>query len=227
MCPIPLNWKLGDPILSPVEDMLSLDPVEIGSKATYKLLIGAIVPRPIAFISTVNSQGICNLAPFSFFNGVSSNPPAVMIAITRKSHGEKKDTLRNIETTHQFVVNSVNEWMVEPMNQCSAEYPYGVNEMQTVGLTPLPSQKIQPPRVKESAIHLECELYDTLNVGDGSEGSSTIVIGKIVMLHIFSAAYKDGRILLEEIKPISRLAGTSYGHTNDIFQVPRPKLFQK
>jgi len=121
-----MPWQPGDSIHSPVHEMITPDPPQIGSKQTYKLMIGAIVPRPIAFISTMSPEGIGNLAPFSFFNGVSSNPPAVMIAITRKKGGEKKDTLRNIESTHQFVVNSVNEWMVEPMNQCSAEYPYGL-----------------------------------------------------------------------------------------------------
>jgi len=217
------NWKPGDPIKSPVQDMISLDPTQIGSPSTYKLMIGMIVPRPIAFISTVSPEGVGNLAPFSFFNGVSSNPPAVMIAITRKKGGEKKDTLRNIEATRQFVVNSVNEWIVEPMNQCSANYPYGVDEMEKVGLTPLPSQRVKPPRVKESAIHLECELYDTLEVGDGSEGSSTIVVGKIVMVHVHTPAYKDGKIILEVLKPISRLAGASYGHTTGVFDLPRPK----
>lgn len=228
MRPIRPHWKPGDPILSPVNEMVSLDPQQIGSKATYKLLIGAIVPRPIAFVSTTNAEGIGNLAPFSFFNGVSSNPPAVMIAITRKPHPDqpnnKKDTLRNIESTGQFVVNTVNEWIAEPMNQCSSEYPYGVNEMEKVGLTPLPSLKVRPPRVKESSIHFECELYDTLEVGDGSEGSSTIVVGRIVMLHIDSAAYENGKIILEKIQPISRLAGTSYGRTTGVFDLPRPRF---
>ncbi len=204
-------------------DMISLDPQQIGTTSTYKLLIGAIVPRPIAFVSTVSPEGKGNLAPFSFFNGVSSNPPAVMIAITRKKNGEKKDTLLNIEATRQFVVNIVSEGIVEPMNQCSAEYPYGVDEMLKVGLTPLPSEKVKPARVKESAIHFECELYNTLEVGDGSEGSSTIVIGKILQVHVRAEVYQDGKILIDELKPISRLGGPSYGKTTDIFNLPRPK----
>lgn len=207
---------------SPVQEMTSLDPDQIGPKSTYKFLIGAIVPRPIAFISTVSPEGIGNLAPFSFFNGVSSNPPAVMVAITRMSGGRKKDTLRNIEATGQFVVNSVNEWIVEPMNACSAEYPYGVDEMQKVGLTALPSLKVRPLRVKESAIQMECELYKTLEVGEGAEGSSTIVVGRIVMMHVDSAAYKDGKVSLESIRPISRLAGLDYGRTSGVFSLTRP-----
>lgn len=204
--------------------MIRLDPSEIGPKATYKLLIGSIVPRPIAFVSTLGPEGIGNLAPFSFFNGVSSNPPAVMIAITRKADGSIKDTLRNIEATGQFVVNSVNEGIVKQMNQCSAEYPYGVDEMQKVGLTPLPSEKIRPSRVKESAFQLECTLYNTLQVGDGSEGSSTIVVGQIVMMHFQPNLYKDGRILPAELQPISRMGGTGYSKLGELFELPRPKI---
>jgi flavin reductase (DIM6/NTAB) family NADH-FMN oxidoreductase RutF len=217
-------WQLNDPISSPVQEMISLDPVQIGQKAIYKILIGSIVPRPIAFISTMSPHGLVNLAPFSFFNGVSSNPPALMVAITRKSSGEKKDTLRNIESTRQFVVNSVNEWLVGPMNQCSAEYPYGVDEMKKVGLTPLASISVQPPRVKEAGIQFECEYYDSLEVGDGSEGSSTIVVGKIVLVHIGSNMYEDGKIILEKFQPISRLGGLGYGRTTDTFELPRPKI---
>lgn len=203
-------------------EMVSIDPSQSDSKSVYKILIGAIVPRPIAFVTTLNPEGKGNLAPFSFFNGVSSKPPAVMIAITRKKDGSKKDTLINIEATREFVVNSANEWLIEPLNQCSAEFPYGVDEMVKVGLTPLPSKKVRPHRVKEAAIHLECKLYDTLEVGDGSEGSSTIVVGTIVMAHVASTAYKNGRIMIDELKPISRLGGLSYGHTSDIFDLPRP-----
>ena len=219
------NWKPGDPLLSPVREMISVDPIQIGVKETYKLLIGAIVPRPIAFISTVSEKGIGNLAPFSFFNGVSSNPPALMIAITRKKDGTKKDTLRNIEATRQFVVNSVSEWIAEPMNLCSAEYPYGVDEMAKVGLTPIPSIRVRPPRIKEAALHFECELYDSMEVGDGGEGSSTLIVGKILMIHAHAAAFQNGKLILDELKPISRLSGTSYGHTSEVFDLPRPKPF--
>jgi len=209
---------------SPVEKMVSLDPATIGASATYKLLIGGIVPRPIAFISTISPEGKGNLAPFSFFNGVASNPPSLMVAITRKPDGEKKDTLRNIEATGQFVVNTVADWMAEPMNQCSGEYPYGVNEMEIVGLTPIPSELVRPPRVKESPVHFECELYRLVEVGDGSVGSSVVVIGKIIRVHVHAPAYEAGRIKLTEIRPLSRLAGASYGLTSGVFDLPRPKV---
>jgi flavin reductase (DIM6/NTAB) family NADH-FMN oxidoreductase RutF len=221
----PLNlWKIGDPIPSPVQERLTLDPKDLGQKGMYKFMIGAIVPRPIAFVSTINAAGVGNVAPFSFFNGVASNPPTLMISITRKSTGDKKDTLRNIELNGQFVVNTVHEWMIGAVNQCSAEYPYGVDEMRTVGLTPLPSQKIKPPRVGESSIHFECELYKTLEVGDGSEGSATLVVGKILLIHVDQRVYQNGRIQIEALQPISRLAGTSYGRVSDLFDLERPQL---
>jgi flavin reductase (DIM6/NTAB) family NADH-FMN oxidoreductase RutF len=218
------DWKPGDAIASPVDRMISLDLTTMASTPAYKLLIGAIVPRPIAFVSTVSPEGVGNLAPFSFFNGVSSVPPAIMIAITRRNDGSKKDTLRNIEATRQFVVNSVAEWLVEPMNHCSADYPYGVDEMRKVGLTPLPSLRVKPPRVKESPIQMECELYDTMEVGPGVVGSSTIVVGKILQMHVHEPAYDNGRLRLEAIQPISRLAGASYGRTTETFDLARPKV---
>jgi len=218
------NWKPGMKVPSPVEEMVTVDFDGLGSTPIYKLMIGAIVPRPIALISTQSRAGVGNLAPFSFFNGVSSRPPCLMVAITRKPDGSKKDTLRNIEETGQFVVNSVGHWMTEPMNHCSAEYPFGVDEMVQVGLTPLPSVRVAPRRVKESPIHFECELYKTLEVGEGDVGSAVIVVGKILMMHVHAKAYKDGRVLLDEIAPVSRLAGASYGLTSGVFEIPRPRI---
>ena len=222
-----LNWQVGDPIESPVHEMVHLDPRVIGPQQTYKLMIGLIVPRPIAFVSTISSEGIRNLAPFSFFNGVSSNPPALVISVTRNSDGSKKDTLRNIESTGEFVVNSVNEWLLGPMNQCSGQYPYGVDEMQKVGLTPLPSETVKPFRVKESAAHFECKVYKTLEVGDGTEGSSTLIVGVIERIHIHSLAYRDGKIVLEEFKPLSRMAGNAYARVEGVFNLPRPSVDKK
>lgn len=211
------------PIHSPVNEMVDVDPSTADQKDIYKVLIGGIVPRPIAFVSTQSPDGVGNLAPFSFFNGVSSNPPCVMFAITRKSDGGKKDTLRNIEATRQFVVNTTSEWIAEPMNQCSANYPYGVDEMLKVGLTPLPSLRVKPPRVKESPVQFECELYNMMEVGDGSVGSSTIVVGRVVMAHVWKDAYHEGRIDFAKLKPIARIGGIGYAFDMKTFDLPRPK----
>lgn len=108
------------------------------------------------------------------------------------------------------------------MNQCSAEYPYGVDEMKKVGLTPLQSTHVRPYRVKESAIHFECKLYQTLEVGDGSEGSSTLVVGTICAVHVDNQIYSEGKIQIDKLRPVARLAGTSYGRVTEVYQIPRP-----
>lgn len=218
------NWKPGDKVATPAGTMVEIDPAAIPAREVYKILIGGIVPRPIAFVSTLSTSGIGNLAPFSFFNGVSSNPPCVVISVSKKEDGSEKDTLRNIEETKQFVVNSANEWLIEPLVHCAGAYPYGVDEMSLVGLTAEPSIRIAPPRVKESALQLECELYDTLKIGSGGAGSTTLVVGKIVLAHVHSAVYKNGRIEIGEFKPIGRLGGTSYGKISDIFDIPVPAV---
>jgi flavin reductase (DIM6/NTAB) family NADH-FMN oxidoreductase RutF len=200
----------------------SLDLSVIDQATAYKLMVSSIAPRPIAFISTRNAAGVGNLAPFSFFNGVASDPATLMFAITRNGDGSKKDTLRNIEETKQFVVNSVEENIAEAMNQASALYPYGVDEMAKVGLTPLPSLKVAPPRVAESAIHFECELYDSLEVGEGGRGSSVIIVGRILMMHFSERVLLDGKFIPEEFKPISRLGGPNYARLGKLFTLKRP-----
>jgi flavin reductase (DIM6/NTAB) family NADH-FMN oxidoreductase RutF len=217
------SWTPGTPIPSPVGEMVSIDAAGLDLVATYKLMAGGILPRPIAFVSTVNADGSCNLAPFSYFNAVSSIPPTIMFAVTYKSNGDKKDTLINIERSGEFVVNTVSEWMAQPMNHCSAEYPYGVSELEKVGLTPIPSDTVAPPRVQESPIHLECKLFQAIPVGLPGPGASTVVIGEIVKFHIHKAAYQDGKVLVEELKPLARLGGLAYGTIGDIFDLPRPK----
>ncbi len=195
---------------------------QMDQASIYKLMIGAIVPRPIAFVSTISDQGIGNLAPFSFFNGVSSHPPCLVFSVTRKSNGEKKDTLRNIEQTRGFVVNSVSDWMVEAMNQTSAEYPYGVDEMLKVGLTPLPSLKIKPARVQESAVQMECELLKTVEIGESGPGSAELVVGRILAMHVREDVYSEGTILVEALRPVSRLGGPHYSRLGELFTLPRP-----
>lgn len=218
------NWKPGDKLSSPVNETIQVDPNSIDKREMYKVLIGSVVPRPIAFVSTVNSQGQVNLAPFSFFNAVSSNPPTLVFSVSRKPDGTKKDTLRNIEETKQFVVNSANEWLLEPLVHSAGAFPYGVDEMAKIGLTPQASVKVKPPRVKEAAVQMECELYDLLQIGDGSPGSSSLIIGKIVLFHVYKSAYQNGRIALDVLKPIGRLGGTGYASLGNIYEIPIPEI---
>lgn len=204
--------------------MVSLDASALDVRETYKLMTSGILPRPIAFVSTLNENGTVNLAPFSYFNAISSAPPTIMVAITYKSDGSKKDTLINIERSGEFVVNSVSEWMAAPMNHCAAEYPHGVSELEKVGLNAIPSEIVAPPRVKESPFHMECKLHTTVAVGPGGSGSSTLIIGEIVKFHVHKAAYHNGTISPEALKPLSRLGGISYSTLGEIFELERPKV---
>ncbi len=204
--------------------LLSFDAKSMTPGDAYRIMIGTIVPRPIAFVSTCSPTGVGNLAPFSFFNGVASNPPSIMFAITRKPDGGKKDTLVNIEATGEFVVNFVSHALGPKMNQTSADFPYGVDEMAKVGLTPLDSLLVKPKRVLESLVHYECRLYHHFQVGKGDAGSSTIVVGEIVQFHISERVFQNGRVNLQELDPLARLAGQGYCRVTETFEMPRPKI---
>jgi len=180
-------------------------------KDTYKLLMGSIVPRPIAFVSTVSADGIPNLAPFSFFTGITSQPPTVGFAPSRKgSAGDRKDTLANIEATGEFVVNVVTLEIVEPMNATAVDFPPEVNEFTEVGLTPIPSDRVSAPRVAESPINMECKLHQIVPVGVKGPGGGFFVIGEVVAFHVADDLFNEGRIDVERLNPVGRLAGKAY-----------------
>jgi len=216
------DWKPGDPIHSPVSEMVSIDATKLDVVSSYKLLIGSIVPRPIAFVTTLSENGTVNAAPYSSWNLVASRPTTIVFSISVKPNGEKKDTLRNIERTQEFVVNTVSDWMVEAMNHCSIALPYGESELTQVGLTAVPSEVVAAPRIKESPIHMECRLHSRLEVGDGGAGSATLVVGEVLRFHIHKPAYYDGKIAVEQIRPVSRLGGLRYALVGDSFELPRP-----
>jgi len=199
-----------------------IDPTKQSFKDNHKLMIGSIVPRPIAFVSTKSDDGILNLAPFSYFNGVCSNPPTIMFAPARRGYdGLTKDTLNNIQDTNEFVVNIVSEDFVKPMVACATDYEKDVNEFEVSNLTPVDSLKVAPPLVKESKVSFECQLNTIVEIGKAEPGAGFVVIGTIVMFHVDDKVYKDGRIDLKELNPIGRLAGNSYTRVFDNFNVIR------
>ncbi len=208
--------------------MVSLDPAQLSTQDVYKLMIGSVVPRPIAFVSTQSKAGVLNLAPFSFYTAVCSKPPTLLFCPARRgTDGTKKDTLINIEETGEFVVNVVTEGIVEAMNQTSADYPPEVSEFNAAGLIPVPSLMIQPPRVLESPVSMECKLQQIIPIGDGGPGSGAVVLGTIVQFHIQDQVYQNGRILIEQLKPVARLAGAAYCPVREIFELQRPVLPQQ
>ena len=218
------NWKPGTKITPPFSSLTEVDIRELPQKERYKFLIGAIVPRPIAFVSTVSASGVVNVAPFSFFSGVSSNPPSVVFSVGTPPDGRQKDTLRNIRETKEFVINSANEWMIEAVVHCAGDFAEDIDEMKEAGLTPLPSQKISPPRVAESAMQMECVLSQTVPIGNGGPGSSTLVIGEIVYAHIATECFQKGRIDFSKYRTVGRLGGLSYGLIGETFTLAVPKV---
>jgi flavin reductase (DIM6/NTAB) family NADH-FMN oxidoreductase RutF len=198
------------------------DPTDKSISETHKLMIGSIVPRPIAFVSTCSKEGKNNVAPFSYFNGVCSKPPTIMFAPARRGwDGEEKDTLINIRDTEEFVVNIVSESFAEKMVMCSTDFDSDVDEFDVSKLTPVASQKVSPPRVGESKVSFECKLNQIIEIGDGTAGSGFVVIGSIVLFHIDDDVYDNGRILLDKLQPLGRLAGNRYTRTTDTLEIIR------
>ena len=198
------------------------DPAEHPFSETHKLMIGSIVPRPIALVSTTSNNGINNLAPFSYFNGVCSKPPTIMFAPARRGwDGKEKDTLINIRNTKEFSINIVSEDIGEKMVKCSTDYEKEVDEYCKSGLSPLSSKKIKPPIVSESKISLECILNQIVQIGKEDAGSGFIVIGTIVLFHIDDEVYDNGRIILDKLQPLGRVAGNGYVRSTDTFDIVR------
>lgn len=202
---------------------MELDPASLEVRARYQLLIATILPRPIAWVSTVSPDGVPNLAPFSFFTGIAANPMSVCFAPVNDRTGKLKDTLVNAMKTKQFVVNMANEGNAEKMNQTSAAYPYGVSEFEKAGLTALPSTIVKPPRVKESPVAMECEVIQIVHLAEGPLAGN-LVIGKVVRFHCDDAIYNGGKIRHQDLKAIGRMEGAWYAKTNDAFELPRPEL---
>ena len=200
--------------------MLSFNTDEDFSQ-NYKFLIGSVLPRPIAVVSTRNENGTHNLAPFSFFNGFSAKPMIVGFApIRRPNTGEKKDTLVNIEREKEFVVNFVTEQNADLINLAATELPYGESEYEFTGLHFLPSEKIQAVRLKESPIHFECKLRDLISYGD-HPGAGTLITGEVIKVHVAEEIYEEGRIITNKWQPMGRGAGNDWFKTDSIVEKTR------
>ena len=200
---------------------MQFDPNELEHTAVYKLLTGAIIPRPIRRISSISENGINNLAPFSYFNAVGDDPPHVMFS-TGRGNNTNKDTLNNVLATKQFVVNMVTEELTEQMNLTAQAVHSEVDEFELASVTPIACQKVKPMRVKESPITFECELVHHYFLEDHKNGGACIIIGRIVMMHFDDDVLLDNyKINLENYKPVSRLAGAGYSKIGEIFAVKR------
>ncbi|MEX2143978.1 MAG: flavin reductase family protein [Anaerolineales bacterium] len=202
---------------------MEINPADIAGNALNRILLGSVVPRPIAWVSTINEQGQPNLAPFSFFNAVCTRPPTLLFCPgVRGLDGASKDTLRNIRTGGEYVINVVTEATAEAMNKTATELPPEVNEFEFAGLTQAASIKVKPPRVAESPVNFECQLRQIVDIGDGLPGSGWIVIGEIVHLHVSDdVLLPDYKIDIGALQPVGRLAGYGYAHITDTFEMKR------
>lgn len=202
--------------------MLSFDPTANTERENYKLLIGSIVPRPIAFVTSTTKDGIINAAPFSYFNVVSSNPPMVSLSVQR-INGAPKDTARNIIENKEFVVHIVDEQNVEEINATAASLPPEESEIKHTNLSLVDSKSISVPGVNEAKVRFECKLEQAITLDNNETVGTDLLIGEIVHYHIDKQIYEDGKINHQDLGAISRLAGSDYAKIGDVFSIERPK----
>ena len=204
---------------------MKFDPKSLENRDLAHLLTDVVVPRPIAWVSTVSEQGIYNLAPFSAYSMVSAKPLLVCFSVGTTRDGQKKDTILNIESTKDFVINVVTEDLAEAMNKTSASYPRDVSEYEKVGLTPVKADLVKAPLVGESPINMECRVHQILEFGQVPTLTS-LVIGEILLIHIADELYDTQSGRVSGFKAAGRLGGDGdiYCRTRDIFQMKRPTL---
>ncbi len=200
----------------------SIDPSQLTERENYKFLIGSIIPRPIAFVTSLSEEGVLNGAPFSYFNIVSSNPPMISLSIQR-AQGKQKDTARNIINGKEFVVHIVDEENVKQINETAASLPPHQSEIELAQLTPVNSTKVSVPGVAEAKIRIECVLEQALELGGQEAPGCDFIIGKVVQFHIKSSIYENGRIDPRGLGAVSRLAGINYAKVGEIFSMERPE----
>ncbi len=212
---------------------MDVTPSQLAHREFYGILLNAVGPRPIAWVSSLSASGQPNLAPFSFFNAVCADPPLLAFApgmrspkkseATGESAGVPKDTLRNIRETREFVVNVVTYELAEAMNLTSGDYDASINEFEVAKLASAPSKIVRPRRVAESPVSFECKLHQILDFNPGPEGGS-LVIGEIVSIHINERHLKEGRLDRNSLDLIGRMGGMQYTRTTERFEMVRPKV---
>ena len=204
---------------------MKIDPEALDVRGAHELFVGAIVPRPIALVSTIGEDGIYNVAPFSFFSLVALKPAIAGLQIGWHRDGRKKDTQLNIESAGDFVINVVTEALAEAMNQTSGNYPSQVDEFKEAGLTPVKSDLVKSPMVAESPVNMECRLMQISDFGE-APGKMTFITGQIIRVHVKDELWDKakGTIKIPELKAIARLSEDYYCRTRDIFEMKRPDV---
>lgn len=204
---------------------MKIDPATLNARDAYRLFVTAVSPRPIAWVSTVDKRGINNLAPFSMYTLLSSAPAIVGFGVGRYRNGQKKDTLRNVEATKEFVINIVTEDLAEAMNVTSAPYPPEVSEFDKAKLTPVKSELVAPMRVGQSPLSMECRMLQILEFGKEPMLNS-FIIGEVLLVHVKDELWDKGAIDCSRLRVIGRLGGGTdlYCRTADTFEMKRPEI---
>jgi flavin reductase (DIM6/NTAB) family NADH-FMN oxidoreductase RutF len=200
---------------------MELDPAQLDYRDAYRLLIGAVLPRPIAFVSTLSVDGVPNLSPFAFYNAVSAQPPIVIVSVGHRPDGRRKDSAENAIATGELVINVVTEDLIERASLASGAWEPEVDEFALTGLTPLPSLQVRPARVAESPINMECRLERYLTLGEG-HAAHDVLFAEILLFHIRDDLYENGRINTLGLRPIGRLAGDIYVRVRDPIAIATP-----
>lgn len=201
---------------------MQIDPDRQSIREFYGWMVRLIAPRPIAWVSTLSTEGIANLAPYSFFNGVGANPPTIVFCPANRRDGSPKDTLANIRARGEFVVNMVTENVAEAMNGTSAEYEPDVDEFTMTATPKEESVRVGVPRVATAAAALECRLHHAVQLGIGP-GGANLVVGRIVWVHVDESLLDEaGGFCQEHYRPVGRLGGNGYVKTTDRFELDRP-----
>ena len=201
---------------------MRLDFSALAARDAYQWMISTILPRPIAWVSTIAADGKTNLAPFSFFQGITANPPTLMFVPVNNRQGGKKDTVRNVEAVSEFVVNLVSYKLAEQMNATSALLPYGESEFEKFGVASTPSEQVRPLRVAEAPVSFECRLHQIVNIGEGPLAAH-VIFGRILVAHVRDDVLgADGKPDAGKLDLIGRLGGEAYATTRERFSIERP-----
>jgi flavin reductase (DIM6/NTAB) family NADH-FMN oxidoreductase RutF len=197
---------------------VQINPEELSPKDRYRWITSAVIPRPIAFVSSLSPEGNLNLAPFSFFNGICTSPPVLAISMGKRKSGERKDSLRNIEETGEFVVNIVTEKIGKETERSSEDLPPESDEFSYTGLTPVPSTRVKPPRVAESPLSMECKLLQSTPI---EKSSSTLILGEVISIHADEEILTEGIPDPNKLRPLGRLGGGTYAALGDLLEFPK------
>lgn len=200
---------------------VTLTPGDLHPRDAYRLLLSIVIPRPIAWVSTLGADGSHNLAPFSFFNVVGGTPPTVMVSVGQRA-GSPKDTLRNVQESGEFVAHIANEDLAPKVNLTSGDWPYDTDEFEVAGLTQVPSTEVKPPRVLEAPVAMECRLTQLVPVQDTHY---TMILGQVLRYHIRQSLLgENGLVQALNLRAIARLGGDEYTAIDRIFSLSRPQV---